>query len=77
VHGSGGLIRSLIEHDLVDAYNVLTFPVVVSTGKRLFADGATPTGLRLTNSKATDNGVVISTYERVGPPTYGAMGLDT
>ena len=42
MHGSGNLIQSLIEHDLVDAYNVLTFPVVLGTGKRLFPEGVTP-----------------------------------
>jgi dihydrofolate reductase len=77
VHGSGGLIQTLIEHDLVDAYNVMTFPVVLGTGKRLFAEGATPGALRLTESRKTANGVVISSYERAGKPTYGAVGLDT
>jgi dihydrofolate reductase len=77
VHGSGNLIQTLIEHDLVDAYNVLTFPVVLGTGKRLFAEGSTPTGLRLTESRTTGTGVVISSYECAGKPTYGAVGLDT
>jgi dihydrofolate reductase len=77
VHGSGDLIQSLIEHDLVDAYNVLTFPVVLGTGKRLFSEGVNPGALRLTESRTTGNGVVISSYESAGKPTYGAMGLDT
>jgi dihydrofolate reductase len=75
VHGSGNLIQSLIEHDLVDAYNVLTFPVVLGTGKRLFPEGVTPGALRLTDSRTTSSGVVISTYERAGEPTYGTVGL--
>jgi dihydrofolate reductase len=77
VHGSGDLIQTLIEQDLVDAYNVLTFPVVLGTGKRLFPEGVTPGALRLTQSRTTGTGVVISTYERAGKPTYGAVGLDT
>jgi dihydrofolate reductase len=77
VHGSGDLIQTLIEHDLVDAYNVLTFPVVLGTGKRLFPEGVTPGALRLTESRTTDSGVVISSYERAGKPTYGAVGLET
>jgi dihydrofolate reductase len=77
VHGSGDLIQTLIEHDLVDAYNVLTFPVVLGTGKRLFPEGVTPGALRLTASRTTGTGVVISSYERAGKPTYGAVGLDT
>jgi dihydrofolate reductase len=77
VHGSGDLIQTLIEHELVDAYHVLTFPVVLGTGKRLFPEGVTPGALRLTESRTTGSGVVISSYERAGEPTYGSMGLDT
>jgi dihydrofolate reductase len=77
VHGSGDLIQTLIEHELVDAYNVLTFPVVLGTGQRLFAEGALPAGLRLAGSRTTGTGVVISSYEHAGKPEYGAMGLDT
>jgi dihydrofolate reductase len=77
VHGSGNLIQTLIEHELVDAYHVLTFPVVLGTGQRLFAEGALPAGLRLTGSRTTGTGVVISSYEHVGKPEYGAIGLDT
>lgn len=78
VHGSGNLIQTLIEHDLVDAFNVLTFPVVLGAGRRLFAEGGTPVGLRLAQSRTTGTGVVFSTYERVGKPTYGTVGgLDT
>jgi dihydrofolate reductase len=74
VHGSGDLIQSLIERDLVDAYNVLTFPVVLGTGKRLFPEGVPPRALKLTESRTTPNGVVISSYERAGEPTYGTVG---
>jgi dihydrofolate reductase len=74
VHGSGNLIQSLIERDLVDAYNVLTFPVVLGTGKRLFPEGVPPRALKLTESRTTPNGVVISSYERAGEPTYGTVG---
>jgi len=70
VHGSGDLIQSLLEHDLVDEFNVLTFPVVLGTGKRLFAEGAAPAGLRLAGSRATGTGVVLSTYEAAGKPEF-------
>jgi dihydrofolate reductase len=76
VHGSGNLIQTLIEHELVDAYNVLTFPVMLGTGKRLFPEGVPPGALRLTDSRTTGSGVVISTYEPAGKPTYGTAGQD-
>src|SRR5918912_2191265 len=74
VHGSGNLIQTLLAHELVDVYNLLVFPVVLGAGKRLFPEGATPAGLRLTHSQTTEKGVVISTYERAGKPTYGTVG---
>ncbi|MBA9005779.1 dihydrofolate reductase family protein [Thermomonospora cellulosilytica] len=77
VHGSGNLVQTLIEHDLVDAYNLLTFPVVLGTGKRLFPEGTTPGALRLTHTQTTGTGVVITSYERAGKPTYGTVGQDT
>ena len=76
VHGSGNLIRTLLEHELVDVYNLLVFPVVLGAGKRLFREGVTPAGLRLTNSRATEKGVVILSYEYAGKPTYGTVGVD-
>ena len=76
VHGSGNLIRTLLEHELVDVYNLLVFPLVLGAGKRLFPEGVTPAGLRLTNSRATEKGVVILSYEYAGKPTYGTVGVD-
>ena len=74
VHGSGDLIQTLTEHDLVDRYNVLTFPVRLGTGKRLFPEGVAPGGLRLSESRTTGKGVVISSYEAAGEPIYGTVG---
>ena len=76
VHGSGNLIRTLLEHELVDVYNLLVFPVVLGAGKRLFPEGVTPAGLRLTQSRATEKGIVILSYEYAGKPTYGTVGVD-
>ncbi len=45
VHGSSDLIRTLLERDLVDEFRIMIFPVVLGTGKRLFAEGAPPAGL--------------------------------
>lgn len=75
VHGSAGLAQTLIEHDLLDEYNVLTFPVVLGTGKRLFGAGAVPAALQLKQSQVTSSGVVISTYARAGKPKVGSFML--
>ena len=76
VHGSGNLIQTLLEHDLVDEYRLWTFPVVLGTGKRLFADGAIPSGLKLVDSKTSTTGVVIATYERGGEVEYASFALE-
>jgi dihydrofolate reductase len=77
VHGSGGLIQTLIGHDLVDEFHLLVFPVLIGSGKRLFADGTVPSGLELVDTARSSTGVVISTYARDGKLTYGAMGPET
>ncbi len=77
VHGSAGLLQTLFAHGLVDELRLLTFPVVLGTGKRLFEGGAMPTALRLTESRTTTNGIAITVYENAGRPEYGAVELDT
>ncbi|MEU4332586.1 dihydrofolate reductase family protein [Nonomuraea dietziae] len=77
VHGSGRLIQTLLAHDLVDSFHVLVFPVLLGSGKRLFAEGTMPSGLRLVDTAASDTGVLISTYARDGRVEYGAMGPET
>jgi dihydrofolate reductase len=47
VHGSANLIQTLLAHNLVDQYRLWVFPLVLGSGKRLFADGTVPSGLRL------------------------------
>jgi dihydrofolate reductase len=56
VHGSCGLAQTLIEKDLIDEYRLLTFPVVLGTGKRLFDAGAMPATLALVRSNTTSKG---------------------
>jgi dihydrofolate reductase len=77
VHGSGGLIQTLLEHDLVDEFHLLVFPVLLGSGKRLFAGGTIPAGLKLKDSTTLSTGVVVSTYGRKGKVEYGAMGPET
>jgi dihydrofolate reductase len=76
VHGSGRLAQALMEHGLVDEYRLLTYPVILGAGRRLFADGAKPTALRPVDHKTTSTGVSIDVYQPVGEPTYGSFALD-
>lgn len=64
VLGSGGLLRTLVEHDLVDEYRLLVFPLILGHGKKLFADGVTPRSLTLVGATASTTGVLINTYRR-------------
>jgi dihydrofolate reductase len=73
VHGSGNLIQTLLRHNLVDEYRLWVFPVVIGSGKRLFADGTVPAGLRLVDSKVSSTGVVIGTYEPAGELVTGSF----
>jgi dihydrofolate reductase len=62
VHGSGQLVRALLEHDLVDELRLMIFPVVLGSGKRLFGDTSDKTRLQLTDSTTVGDGIVILTY---------------
>jgi dihydrofolate reductase len=64
VLGSGDLVRQLADHDLVDEYLLLIHPLVLGSGRRLFADGGRFAALRLVDSVVTGTGVVIGTYRR-------------
>ena len=76
VHGSPGLLQTLLEHDLIDEFRTWIFPLVLGTGKRLFGDGAIPAGLRLVDSKVSKTGVTINTYERAGDVSRGSFEFD-
>ena len=67
VLGSGELVRTLMEHDLVHRFVLLIHPLVLGSGRRLFPEGSPPTTLRLADSVTTTTGVVIATYETVEP----------
>jgi dihydrofolate reductase len=63
VHGSARLVQTLVEHDLVDEFRLMVFPVVLGSGKRLFGETNDKKPLRLVDSKVVGDGVVILTYE--------------
>lgn len=76
VHGSWGLCQTLIQHDLVDEYRLLVFPVVLGTGKRLFGSGAVPSTLSLVSSRTTGTGSLVNVYRRAGALRTGSFALD-
>ena len=71
VHGSGELIRFLLDNELIDRMNLLVFPVVVGKGKRLFADNGLDTRMVLEESRTTPSGVTISAFRPSGRLEYG------
>jgi dihydrofolate reductase len=73
VHGSANLIQTLMRASLVDEYRLWVFPVVIGSGKRLFADGTIPAGLKLVDSVVSTTGVVIGTYEPAGEIVTGSF----
>ena len=63
VLGSGELVRMLTQRGLVDRYVLLIHPLVLGSGRRLFAEGTPPTNLRLTDTSTNTMGVIVATYE--------------
>jgi dihydrofolate reductase len=76
VHGSADLIQTLLRADLVDELRLMIFPLVLGSGKRLFADGTVPAALKLVDSKTSSTGVILSTFARAGEIEYGSFALD-
>ena len=74
VHGSGSLVRSLLDKHLVDEIILLTYPVVVGQGMRLFPDTGPDTALELLESRVTPGGVIIQVYRPAGRPEYATDG---
>ena len=73
VYGSGKLVRTLLDEDLVDELHLWIHPVVLGTGERLFSTGITPTAMKLTAHRVTKPGAIIATYRPEGRPTYGTI----
>jgi dihydrofolate reductase len=74
VHGSARLVQTLVEHDLVDEFRLMVFPVVLGSGKRLFSETSEKKSLRLVDSKVVGDGVAILVYE---PADEEAKGSDS
>jgi dihydrofolate reductase len=76
VHGSGTLVRWLLDNDLVDELNLIVFPVIVGDGTRLFPDKGLDTALELVESRTTPKGVTIQVYRTAGRPEYGTAEVE-
>jgi dihydrofolate reductase len=70
VHGSGALIRWLLENNLVDEISLLVLPVIVGDGTRLFPATGPDQALELVESRAFPTGIALQTYRPTGRPTY-------
>jgi dihydrofolate reductase len=73
VHGSGQLIQTLLQHDLVDEFHLMIFPIVLGSGKRLFAGGTVPAAFKSRDVKTTGTSVIVATYARSGAVKYGSF----
>ena len=73
IHGSGALVRSLLDLQLLETLHLLTFPVVLGSGRRLFEDGAVPTRFAHRTGRVTGRGVSVQTYDLAGRPEYGSF----
>lgn len=73
VHGSGNLIQTLLEHDLVDEFWLKIFPVTLGMGKRLFDKGTIPASFALVDSKSSPSGVIIANFKRAGEVKTGSF----
>jgi dihydrofolate reductase len=76
IHGSGALAQTLFDAGLIDTIRLIVFPVVLGSGKRLFAEGRTPSSFRLAEVTSTPSGVMMHTLELTGAPEYGEVAIE-
>ena len=74
VIGSGNLTQTLFKHDLVDELRLMTYPITLGQGKRLFGEGTIPAAFKLMESLVSSNGVIFASYERAGEVRTGTVG---
>ena len=73
IWGSSNLLQTLLQHDLVDGFRLMTYPLVLGSGRRLFNEGILPVRMRPVGLFVTDSGTVIGTYEPAGSVRHGQM----
>ena len=71
IFGSADMLQTLFKADLVDALELMIFPITLGTGKRLFQDGTIPAAFKVTDSQISPNGIIVATYERDGDVKLG------
>ena len=73
VYGSANLIQTLLKHDLVDELWLKIFPIILGSGKRLFAEGTVPAAFTLIESVTSSTGVIVASYKRAGEVKTGSL----
>jgi dihydrofolate reductase len=66
IYGSGRLVETLMQHNLIDVYRLMLYPVALASGQRLFREGGAKVTLALADVRSTGTGVVVLTYEASG-----------
>ncbi len=75
IQGSSEVIHTLLAHDLIDQLTLLTFPIILGSGKRVFDSGSRPRAWSLTKTRQNGSGVVAHTWDRTDqPPPTGSFG---
>jgi dihydrofolate reductase len=74
VWGSGKLVQLLLRNDLVDELRLVTYPLTLGQGQKLFGDGAIPASFTLIDSSVTPSGVIMANYKRAGEVKTGTVG---
>ena len=75
IQGSGDLIQTLLRHELIDEFNLMIFPLVLGSGKKLFAGGAIPSAMKLLRTQSSPTGVIFATYQPDGPVKTGSFAM--
>lgn len=76
VFGSSDLLQTLFKADLVDALELMIFPITLGQGKKLFQDGTIPAAFKVTDSQISPNGIFIVRYERAGDVKIGSPQIE-
>jgi dihydrofolate reductase len=74
IWGSSQVVQLLLANDLVDEMHLMTYPIILGQGKKLFADGAAPRTFTLTQGLIGKSGAIVASYERAGEIKTGTVG---